>query len=198
MKHHLCAWAAMVGLLVLLPACTHQSVAAGLQSQVQPFVQTRDQAVAVVHAAKTDLGPMDINVVNVKYAALQQQANGYVGLVVESISTGSLDPAKSSADALALTKAIDGFNGSVAPLLQQSTGSPPPQMLNAPLPLLDSWVPGFKDTLASSWGRYAGKLQGMSADERTALAEQFKASLAWPDFQDIAAGNAAPQKSPTP
>lgn len=183
-------WVATLCLASAVVGCTQHSLSSELQSDVQPFAQTRDQAVAVVRAAKSAVDPMGIDIVNVKYAALQQQANGYLGLVVESIDTGSFDQNKSAADAEALIKAIDGFNGSVAPLLKPSAGPTPPGTPAAPLPLPDQWVTRLQDDLTSSWPGYGKSLAAMTADQRTALGEQFKSSLAWPNFQDIAAGSA--------
>lgn len=171
---------------LLAIACTHQTLSSQLQSQAQSFSQARDQAIAVVRAAKHNVGPVSINDVNLKYAALQEQANGYLGLVVEAINTGSLDGDKSGQDATGLTKAIDGFNGSVEPLLNPKSAALTPGAAAVPLPLSDQWVGNFKANLDASWPSYQKELSGMSSQQRTALGEQLKAQLAWPNFESIA------------
>jgi hypothetical protein len=181
-------WLLMLCLCSAAAGCAHHSVSSSLQSDMQTFLQTRDHAVTVVRAAKANAGPQAVDIVNVKYAALQQQANGYLGLVVESIDTDAFDAAKGAADAEALTKAIDGFNGSVGPLLPKNgVGSSPSPA--AALPLPDEWVARLQTDLASSWPDYAAKLSALTPQQRSNLAEQLKASLAWPNFQDIAASN---------
>lgn len=192
------AWVLSLGLCLVAAGCTHPSMLDRLQSQAQGFEHARDQTIAVVRAAKSDIDPMGLDLVNVKYAALQSKANDYLGLVVESISTSSFDASKSAADAAALSKAIDGFNGTVQPLLQARGSSPAPQIVPAPLPIASDWVAELQASLTSSWPGYGQTLSSMSTEQRTTLGEQVKNSLAWPNFQDIAiAGTSAhPTASP--
>jgi hypothetical protein len=166
--------------------CSHQDIASSLQARAQPFEQARSQAVAVVKDVKQQAGPLAINDVNVKYAALQAQANNYAGLIVEALNTASLDSAKNQTDATALTKAIDGFNGSVQPLVKPASPGATSHASPVPLPLPDSWVDGFRAALDSYWSRNQAQIAKMSVDQRTALGERIKAQLAWPDFQTIA------------
>jgi hypothetical protein len=117
---------------------------------------------------------------------LQEQANNYAGLIVEALTTASLDSAKNQTDAIALTKAIDGFNGSVQPLVKAVSPSTTPSTLPVPLPLPDQWVDSFRANLDSYWSQNQARIAKMSVDQRTELGEQIKQRLAWPDFQTIA------------
>ncbi len=173
-------------LAIGVAGCTHQDVASGLQNQVQPFVQARAQAIAIVANAKQQVDPGSINYVNVKYSALQEQANNFVGLLVEALDTTSFDSGKSEMDATELTKAIDGFNGSVEPLVKPKTAGAAQGVPSAPPPLPNQWVDSFRASLAAYWSQNQARVARMSLDQRTALGEQIKAQLSWPNFQDIA------------
>src|SRR5579864_426535 len=133
--------------------CAHQDVASGLQIQAQPFVQARAQAVAIVANAKQQVDPGSINYVNVKYSALQEQANNYVGLLVEALDVASFDSGKSQIDATALTKAIAGFNGSIEPLVKPKTPGIAQGASGAPPPLPDQWVESFRANLDAYWSQ---------------------------------------------
>ncbi len=178
-------WLAML-VAIGVVGCTHQDVASGLQAQAQPFVQARAQAVAIVANAKQQVDPGSINYVNVKYSALQEQANNYVGLLVEALDIASFDSGKSQIDAAELTKAIDGFNGSIQPLVKPKTSAITQGGSSGPSPLPDQWVESFRASLDAYWSQNRARIAKMTPDQRTALGEQIKAQLAWPNFQDIA------------
>jgi hypothetical protein len=147
--------------------------------------QARDQSIQIVRAARTDLGAEGVNDVDLKYAALQSRANDYLGLVVEAVTTDSFNPAKSQQDGMALKKAIDGFNGSLEPLLTAHVPGQSAPPARAALPLSDGWVDSMQMQLAAAWPRYRKQLAAMSNQQRSMLAEQLKHRLAWPDFQAI-------------
>jgi hypothetical protein len=184
-KNHPSGLLACLAFAMVLASCAHQSTLSSLRSQVQPFTQARTQSIQVVRSARSDLGAQGINDLNVKYAALQSRANDYVGLMVEAITTGSLDAQKNREDADELAKAIDGFNGSLKPLVTPQVPGQSAPATKVPLPLPDQWVAAMQNQLAASWPQYQQQLSSMSAQQRTVLAEQLKHQLAWPDFQYI-------------
>lgn len=152
---------------------------------MQPFNQTREQAVTVVAIGKGDLDAQSINSLNVKYAALQQEANGYIGFITESINVGGLDSDKNKQYAESLSKAIAGFNGSIAPIMPSPSSNA--AAIKPPLPLPDAWLDQFSSTLQAEALKYQSELKSMDDQERTKAAEQIKTYAAWPNFQDIAA-----------
>jgi hypothetical protein len=158
-------------------------VSSALHSQMAPFAQSRTQAIAVVAITKKNLDPDSINQVNVKYAALQGEINEYVGFVVESFQVASFDESKNREYALALGKTIDGFNGSVEPMLNLLKTRP--GITSIPLPLQTQWVPDFSSSLNAGWQNYHDQLNAMPAPDRMKLAQQLKTEYAWPNFQDI-------------
>jgi hypothetical protein len=173
-------------LVALLTACTHHQALSNLQAQIQPFKQARSQSVQIVKAAKRDFGAEDVNDLQLKYAALQTSANNYVGLEVEAVTTASFDAQKNDEDAAALRKAIDGFNGSLAPLVSPTVpGQTSSEPARVPLPLSNSWVDSLRAQLAASWPQYQHALTQMSSGQRVAMAEELKQQYAWPEFQDI-------------
>lgn len=161
-------------MVVFCFACTHQpDVSRDIAVKMSPFIEARNQAIAIATAAKHNLDPANINQVNVKYAALEGEANDYVGFLVESINIGSLDNDKNNKYASDLTKSIKGFDGSVGPLL------PGFQQVSA------DWVASFSKAV----GKYLqqnGPVSKLSAQQKTILTEQIKRKAVWPNFEAIA------------
>jgi len=156
-----------------------------------PFAQTRAQAISVIGIAKKNLDPGSINQINVKYAALQVDANEYLGFITESLQSASFDQTRNLRSSTELSKTIEGFNGSVAPVvnpLKTRSG-----ISAIPLPLQSQWVTDLSSWLNAGWQQYRAQFSAMAAQDRIAAAQQLKSEYAWPSFQDI-----APEKLPLP
>jgi hypothetical protein len=174
----------MAAAIVALGCSNRAGVSAALHSQMAPFAQSRTQAIAVVAITKKNLDPDSINQVNVKYAALQGEMNEYLGFIVESFQVASFDQTKNREYAVALGKTIDGFNGSVEPMMNLLKTRP--GITSIPLPLQTQWVPDFSSSLNAGWQNYHDQVNAMAPQDRVALAQQLKTEYAWPSFQDIA------------
>lgn len=176
----------VVIIAVLLGAwgCQHpQDVSSSVRAQLAPFAQTRAQAISVVATAKKNLDPGSINQVNVKYAALQADANDYLGFIAESVQVANFDQTKNQRSSAELSKTIDGFNGSVEPVVNPLKTRPGVSAI--PLPLESQWVTDLSSWLTTSWQSYHAQLSAMTPQDRMALAQQLKADYTWPAFQDI-------------
>jgi hypothetical protein len=161
-----------------------QEASSILRSHMAPFAQSRSQAISVVGIAKKNLDPDSINQVNVKYAALQVDANDYLGLVVESLEVAGFNQAKNQSSSAELSKTIEGFNGSVEPIMNPLKTRP--GISSIPLPLQSQWVTDLSAWLNSGWQTYHAQLSAMAPQDRMMLAQKLKAEYAWPNFQDIA------------
>jgi hypothetical protein len=176
----------VVTLAVLLATwgCTHpQDVASSVRAQLAPFAQTRAQAISVVAIAKKNLDPGSINQVNVKYAALQADANDYLGFIAESLQVADFDQTRNQRASTELSKTIAGFNGSVEPVVNPLKTRP--GVSSIPLPLQGQWVSDLSSWLTTSWQSHRAQLSAMTPQDRMALAQQLKADYTWPTFQDI-------------
>jgi hypothetical protein len=149
-----------------------------------PFAQARDQAISVVRIAKKNLDPGSINQINVKYAALQTDANDYLGFIAESLQVAGFDVARNQRSASELSKTIDGFNGSVAPVMNPLKTMP--GVTAIPLPLQSHWVTELQTSLNTDWQNHRAQLSAIAPQARTAFAQQLKTDYKWPSFQDIA------------
>jgi uncharacterized protein YbjQ (UPF0145 family) len=163
----------------------HPNIMPAIKSQIEPLAQARHQSITIVRSAKRDLGAEGINELDLKYAALQTKANDYLGTVVEAINVGSLDKQRSRQKAIELKKAIDGFVGSLQPLLVSPAHVPSSTPKRIALPLSDKWVDALQRRLDAVWPRYGQQLAAMPIATRAAIAEQVKRAFAWPEFQDI-------------
>jgi hypothetical protein len=148
-----------------------------------PFARTRAQAISVVGIAKKNLDPGSINQLNVKYAALQADANDYLGFITESLQSASFDQSRNQHSSAELSKTIEGFNGSVAPLVNPLKARP--GITSIPLPLQSQWVTDLSSWLNAGWQNYHAQLSAMPAQDRMTLAQQVKGDYSWPSFQDI-------------
>lgn len=165
--------------------CSHQEdISSLIRSHLAPFAQSRQQAISVVGIAKKNLDPDSINQVNVKYAALQVDANEYLDLIVESLQVAGLDQTRNQRSSAELSKTIIGFNGSVEPIMNPLKTRP--GITSIPLPLQSQWVTDLSAWLNSGWQNYHGQLDAMTQQDRTSIAQQLKAEYEWPSFQDIA------------
>jgi hypothetical protein len=178
--------------------CSHpQDLSSSLRAQMAPFAQTRAQAIAVVKIAKKNLDPGSINQVNVKYAALQVDANEYLGFIAESVQVAGFDQARNQRSSTELNKTIDGFNGSVGPVVNPLKTRP--GVTSIPLPLQGQWVAELSTSLTTDWQNYHTQLSAMAPQDRMTLAQQLKADYVWPSFQDIATEKLPlPLASPSP
>jgi hypothetical protein len=180
--------------LVLLTSggCSHpQDMSSSFRAHLAPFAQTRAQAISVVGIAKKNLDPGSINQINVKYAALQVDANEYLGFITESLQSASFDQTRNLRSSTELGKTIEGFNGSVAPVVNPLKTRPGISAIS--LPLQSQWVTDLSSWLNGGWQQYHAQLSAMAAQDRMAAAQQLKAEYSWPSFQDI-----APEKLPLP
>jgi len=165
--------------------CSHrEDVSSLLRSHLAPFDQSRAQAISVVGIAKKNLDPDAINQVNVKYAALQVDANEYLGFIVESLQAADFDQARNEHSSAELSKTIEGFNGSVAPIVNPLKTRP--GITSIALPLQSQWVTDLSTWLNTGWQNYHGQLNAMTPQDRMTIAQQLKGDYAWPNFQDIA------------
>jgi len=172
-------------MLVTSWGCSHpEDLSSSLRAQMAPFARARAQAISVAGIAKKNLDPGSINQINVKYAALQADANDYLGFIAESLQAASFEQTKNQSSSTELTKTIEGFNGSVAPLMNPLKTRP--GIAPIPLPLESQWVTQLSTWLNSTWQKYHAQLSSMAPQDRIAAAQQLKAEYAWPNFQDIA------------
>jgi hypothetical protein len=175
----------VVVVVMLCWGCTHPAdLASSLRAQMAPFAQTRDQAISVVRIAKKNLDPGAINQINVKYSALQTDANDYLGFIAESLQVAGFDATRNQRSASELSKTIDGFNGSVAPVMNPLKTMPGVTVI--PLPLQSRWVTELQTSLNTDWQNHRAQLSAIAPQARTAFAQQLKADYTWPSFQDIA------------
>ncbi len=165
--------------------CSHPAdLSSSLRAQMAPFAQTRAEAISVVRIAKKNLDPGSINQINVKYAALQTDANEYLGFITESLQVAGFDEARNQRSSTELIKTIEGFNGSVAPVmnpLKTRSG-----ITAIALPLQSHWVSELSTSLNTDWQNHHGQLSAMTPQDRMMFAQQLKTDYVWPSFQDIA------------
>ena len=165
--------------------CSRQQDASSvIRSHMASFAQARAQAISVVGIAKKNLDPDSINQVNVKYAALQADANDYLGFIAESLQVATFDQTRNQRSSVELSKTIDGFNGSVEPIMNPLKTRP--ELSAIPLPLQSQWVTDLSAWLNTDWQNYHGQLNAMTPQDRMTISQQLKAEYAWPSFQDIA------------
>ncbi len=182
----LCALAAALG----ISACANHRAANPnpLSVDLAPFVQTRDQAVALVTSAKHSFDAPSINQLMLSYTDLEEKANAYAGFLVESAHVDSFDPAKNDAYAAQLRQSINAFNLSYATL---SRSAPTPAHVANPW-LKDNWIPAFARNAQTYWQRYHNSLAA-SPQTVALVTNQIKSETVYPNFEDIATESARPQ-----
>jgi hypothetical protein len=149
------------------------SVAKGLM----PFTTSRDQAIALVVAAKHSLGAEDLNTLALAYSDLQQKANAYSDFLVRSTGGTSFDASQNTAFALTLGKSIAAFNKTFATVSPQSmTGAS----------VQGNWVGDFSTSIAAFWSQHQAQIVSLSPDTRTNLVKQMKTETVWPNYENIA------------
>lgn len=185
-------WTVFCALLAALgiSACAnHRATSASpLSVDLAPFVQTRNQAIALVTSAKHSFDAQSINQLMLSYTDLEEKANAYAGFLVEAANVDSFDSAKNDAYAAQLRQSINAFNVSYATLSKSAPTQP--RVANAWLQ--DGWVPSFARNAQAYWQRYRSTLAA-SPQTVAMVTNQIKSETVYPNFEDIATESARPQ-----
>ena len=161
-----------------LADCARQTSPGDAVAQgLMPFTASRNQAIALVVAAKHALGAEDLNTLALAYSDLQQKANAYSDFLVRSTGGTSFDANQNAAFALALGKSIATFNKTFATISPQSMTSASVQ---------GNWVGDFSTSIAAFWSQHQAQIVSLSPETKTNLVKQMKTDTLWPNYENIA------------